>query len=382
MGLDMDTNGIAARARKARNWMFEDAFELWSTAGVHPRLGFHERLQLDAAPADDETSRVRVQARQVFCFALARQLGWNAARADEMIAHGLDALIGHCRRDDGLYGRRMAYSGGLADATADLYDTSFALLALSWAARTGHERAAKAARDVSDAVEAHLRRPDEEGGYREALPAAGTRLQNPHMHLFEASLGQYEALGDADALQRARRIEALLEQRFLQEKTGALREAFAPGWGPSPDDRLEAGHQFEWVWLMGDRARLDGEPISGAADGLYKNAVGLTGPGGAVLLEHEPDGTLRDASERTWGLTEALKAHIFRHEHGDRDAAVRIGESFDRLWERHVAASPVAGGWLDRYGPGGEPASTDITAATGYHLFMAFGELMRIAQLD
>jgi mannose/cellobiose epimerase-like protein (N-acyl-D-glucosamine 2-epimerase family) len=375
----MDRDAIRQRATKARDWMFEQAFELWSTTGVHPVLGFHERLTSNGRPAGDETTRVRVQARQVFCFALARQLGWSRQRADAMIAHGLDGLLGHCRREDGLFGKRMSHAGGLADPSADLYDTAFALLALSWAARAGHARAADGARDVCEAIETHLRRPDEEGGYREALPAPATRIQNPHMHLFEASLAQYEALGDARALERARRIEALVEQRFVQPGTGALREAFAPDWGPSPDDRLEAGHQYEWVWLMGERARLDGQPVSGAAEGLYRNALSLTGPGGAVALEHELDGRLRNATERTWGLTEALKAHISRHEHGDLDAAPRIVESFDRLWERHIAPSPVAGAWIDSYGPDGEPSATDITAATGYHVYMAFAELMRLA---
>lgn len=375
----MSSPQITERAAKARDWMFNAAFPLWSSAGVRPELGFAERLDLEGHPVEDDSTRVRVQARQVFSFALARQLGWDAGRSDEMISRGLDALLGHCRREDGLYGRRMAYAGGLADETADLYDTAFALLAFSWASRAGHDRAGEAARAVSSAIETHLRRPDEEGGYREALPAPETRIQNPHMHLFEASLAMHEALGDEAPLQRARRIEALLEQRFLQAGTGALREAFAPDWGPSSDDRLEAGHQYEWVWLMGERARLDGQPVSGAADGLYRNAVGLTGPEGSVPLEHELDGTLRNGVERTWGLTEALKAHIARFEQGDRDAEARMVESFDRMWDRHIAPSPVAGAWLDKYGPDGAPAVSDITAATGYHVFMAFAELMRIA---
>lgn len=375
-------NDIRNRAIRARDWMLEESFDLWGRVGVHPEIGFHERLDLEGRAISDDTTRVRLQARQVFCFSLAKTLGWKPDMVDELIAHGFDALTMHCQRADGLFGRRMSYTGGLSDETADLYDTAFALLAFSWAARAGHSAAAEATRELSHAIDAHLMRPDEEGGYRETLPASETRLQNPHMHLFESSLAMHESLGDTAPLQRARRIEALLEQRFLQSGTGALREVFAPDWGPAAGDRLEAGHQYEWVWLMGERARLDGQPVSGAADGLYRNAVQLTGPQGEVPLAHELDGTLRDGHERSWGHTEALKAHISRHERGDRDAGARVVSSFDRLWDRHIAASPVPGAWIDRYARHGQPAVTDITAATGYHVYIAFAELMRIAKLS
>lgn len=375
MGISQD---LSARAAMARDWMLDAAFPFWATRGIHPDLGFHERLTMDGDPIVDAASRVRLQARQTFCFAFAAHLGWDRARAIALVDRGMATLRAHCRRPDGLYGKMMAYSGGLSDDSADLYDTAFALLAFSWAARAGAPGAADMAFEASTAIETHLRRPDEDGGYCEALPAPELRLQNPHMHLFESSLALFEATGDVAALDRARRIETLLEQHFLEDGTGALREVFAPDWGPAQGDRFEAGHQYEWVWLMGERARLDGRAVSGAAEGLYRNALSLTGPEGEVALAHGLDRTVLDATERTWGLTEALKAHLARIEQGDPDAERRAIQTFDRMWARHITPAPE-GGWLDQYRPDGTPRTDDMTGATGYHIFIAIAELMRVA---
>ena len=376
----MVDDGLKARAQKARDWMLDASIPFWANHGVHPVLGFRERLTMAGEPIEDSDTRVRLQARQTFCFAFAEIMGWSDPRAKELVARGIETLTSHCQREDGLYGARMSYAGGLSNASADLYDTAFALLAFSWAARTGAAGAADAAGAASQAIETVLKRPASEGGYREALPAPELRLQNPHMHLFESSLALFEATGDETALARATGIESLLETRFLQTGTGALREVFAPDWGPAEGDRLEAGHQYEWVWLMGERARLTGKPVSRAAESLYANALKLTGANGEVALSHTLDGDVLDATERTWGLTEALKAHLARIEQGENAAIAHAIQSFDRMWARHVDPAPE-GGWLDKYGPDGAPNMTDMTAATGYHIYVAIAELIRVAGL-
>ncbi|MEO0785424.1 MAG: AGE family epimerase/isomerase [Pseudomonadota bacterium] len=375
----MVDEALIERAKRAKSWMLDASLGFWADRGVHPQLGFRERLTMDGAPIEDADTRVRLQARQTFCFAFGKVLGWSDARADGLVARGVDVLRAHCRRPDGLYGARMSYGGGLSVDTADLYDTAFALLGLSWAHRIGAEGAGEAASEASRAIDTVLKRPVDEGGYREALPAPVHRLQNPHMHLFESSLALHEATSDGAALARAEAIEMLLETRFLT-RDGALREVFGRDWGPAEGDRFEAGHQYEWVWLMAERARLTGAPVSPAAEGLYAKALDLTGPDGAVALSHTLDGAVLDATERTWGLTEALKAHLARMLAGDAAAEARAIQTFDRMWERHVAPAPE-GGWLDKYGPDGAPDTTDMTAATGYHIYVAIAELERVCDL-
>lgn len=368
---------LTFRAEQARDWMFTASFPLWASEGVDPRGGFAERLSLEGQRIEDADTRVRVQARQTFAFALAHRLGWEPATAETLIAHGVETLTQHCRRPDGLYGRRLAPGQGLTDDTADLYDTGFALLALAAAARTGHAGARTAMADLSAAIDRHLKRPAGEVGYCEALPAPAARRQNPHMHLFEASLAEYETARNPEALRRIEALGALLATR-LMTADGTLREVFAADWGGHPDDRLEPGHHYEWVWLLQEQARLTGAAPAPAAATLYATALELTGETGAVALEHSLARELKDATERSWSLTEALKAHLIRMEAGDPAAAARASASFDRLWSRHIAPAPP-GGWLDRYGASGAPASTDMPASTGYHIYLAFSELMRAA---
>lgn len=370
---------LIERARTAKDWMLDASLPFWADNGVHPVRGFRERLTMQGAPIEDEDTRVRLQARQTFCFAFGKVLGWSDPRAAELVARGVDVLTTHCRRPDGLYGARMSYRGGLSVETADLYDTAFALLGLSWAHRMGTEGAAEAAILASAAIDDVLKRPATEGGFREALPAPDKRLQNPHMHLFESSLAFHEATGDKGALARAEGIETLLETRFLTGE-GALREVFAPDWGAAEGDRFESGHQYEWVWLMAERARLTGTPVSSAAEGLYAKALELTGPDAEVPLSHTLEGNILDATERTWGLTEALKAHLARMLQGDVAAEARAIATFDRMWARHVEPAPE-GGWLDKYGPDGKADTSDMTAATGYHIYVAIAELERVCDL-
>lgn len=369
---------LAARAKTAASWMHDAAFPFWAERCQHPDVGFLEVLDLQGQPVLADTSRVRVQARQTYCFALAASLGWNEQRARELVEYGIHTLRAHCKRPDGVYGTLLNHQGGLKDDTALLYDTAFALLGLSTSEHVFESSAVTELCAVASAIETQLSRPDVEQGYSETLPTPSDRNQNPHMHLYEASLAQFEATGDAEALVRARRIEALMTERFIDPAIGGLRERFASDWGAHLDDHFEAGHQYEWVWLIANRARLDGQPVSSAAERLYRKALELTGPDAEVFLEHELTGDLRNGAQRCWGLTEALKAHLVRIEQGDEAAMKRAIETYDRLWDLHVAPA-VEGGWIDQYDQAGNQVSKDMPASTGYHIFLAYAELGRVA---
>jgi mannose-6-phosphate isomerase len=370
---------LKKRAETARAWMFEAAFPLWAKNGLDPRNGFCEVLDLSGSPVIAPTSRVRVQARQTYSFALAKSLGWDEACSSELVAYGVETLTGHCLRDDGLYGRTMSQTGGMVDDTAELYDTAFALLAFAWAAGAGIDKAHEAGGNVSRAIESKLMRPVVQGGYAETLPVPTDRNQNPHMHLLEASLAESAFLGRDMAAGRIRMISQLMQQRF-RTSTGALRERFSANWGVHPDDHFEVGHQYEWVWLLHQIKGENRVEARKLADRLYAHALALTGPNGELFLEHTRDGHVRDGRQRCWGATEALKAHLARHEAGDDGAGIAAVVCFDRLWALHIEGA-VEGGWLDCRRMTGELLSTDIPASTGYHIFLAFAELMRVANL-
>jgi mannose-6-phosphate isomerase len=370
---------LASIAERTRGWLLEACFPFWVERARHPAGGFRERLALDGTPLDDAVSRVRVQARQTYFFARAKLLGWEPARADALIDHGLEALLGPCRRDDGLVGRMVTLGRGLDDPQPELYDNAFAVLALAWASRAlaRPDLANEAAEMLATLDQSHAHPA---GGYAESQPPRLPRRQNPHMHVYEACLAT-AAAGERAAVARADTIERLLETRFWDRRTGHLREYFDDALSPLPGetgDVVEPGHEFEWVALLAQRAALDDRSLSPLAAELY--AAGLKGldAAGFAPLSTRLDSTPRDAGRRTWSQSEALRAHLAMMRHGDAEAGRRAVDLAEAIFAAHLDPAPL-GGWIDHYDAEGRPGVDSITAATGYHLATAFIELMEAA---
>ncbi|MEQ3746819.1 MAG: AGE family epimerase/isomerase [Henriciella sp.] len=368
---------LKQRAKLAESWLYEASFPFWAERARHSKTGFVEAVRLDGSSLPAAGSRVRVQARQTYSFALAASLGWKSKQARDLVDYGVDALVHNCRRADGLYGKVLNHDGGLLDDAAQLYDTAFALLAFATTEKQFPGAASAPLASVIAAIEAHLRRPAHEEGFAETLPKPESRNQNPHMHLFEASLASFELDHAQSELSRVREIEQLMEQRFFDPAVKGLRELFAADWGAHPADHFEVGHQYEWVWLLNKRMRLYGSRASTTMNLLYKKAVSLTGPDGEIYLSHNHDGSLKSGSQRCWGLTEALKAHLVQFTRGDIKAGQHAIAAFDRLWSMHIAPA-AEGGWIDQYNQDGNAVSKDIPASTGYHIYLAFAELQRV----
>jgi len=379
---DPSAAGFRRRAEQARAWMHDACFPLWSERGVADTGGFWEALDIQGQALENPVSRVRVQARQVYVFALAALMGWQPERSLELVRMGLRTLHRACRREDGLYGTLVDLgSQSLCDDQASLYDSAFALFAHAWAVRAGagHKTFAEGAA-LNGAIDQVLRRPNDSGAYFEQLPATARVEQNPHMHLLEASLAWYEATRDARALARARSLRRLMETRFVDPQLSGLRETFSEDWGPHKSDRFEAGHQYEWVWLLHEQARVCDEGLAPVAPMLYRKARELTLPNGRCYLSHSLEGEVREPVHRCWGLTEALKAELALVRAGNPDNIAGANAVFDRLWEDHIE-SAVSGGWLDRLDASGKSISTDMPASTGYHLHLAFSELIDVARI-
>lgn len=375
----MTISALERRAREAQSWLMDACFPLWSEVGIDHQL-FRERLDLSHKPIDSEITRVRVQARQTYLFALASKMGWNQNRALDLIQLGVNALTGPCLRPDGLAGKLLdAQTGELTDDSADLYDTAFVLYALaevSHLSETSHA-VSETSQKILAALDAHLK-DAAHGGYAERLPAPDQRLQNPHMHLFEACLALHKATGDAEHLQRARDIHTLCQTKFLGADDGLLGERFKRDWSPEEGDAhdmIEPGHQFEWVWLMHTFAKRTVSDAPKSMIHLYNFACSTLDSEGRAIQEIRRDGSPVDASRRTWTQTEALKAHLALAERGDGDAATRAIFSFDILMDEYLTPE---GGWIDRYDGDGQIMAKDMPASTGYHVGLAFDELIRL----
>lgn len=376
----MSTSALRRRAKEARQWLFNSCFPLWSERGTGNNGLFRERFALDHTPIEEETTRVRVQARQTYVFAEAALLGWNPEDAREDVLQGVRTLSGIARREDGLVGHRLNYDGsGYADDTPDLYDLAFTLLALATASQALEDGsgAIASARALLDSADARMK-DRTNGGYAERLPPPVQRSQNPHMHLLEAVLALHAADPEGDHLKRATDLVALFETRMTAGPRGLLGEYFAPDWGVPEGDAaniVEPGHQFEWFWLLHAYARASGQPVSPVADRLYAFAASTLDQEGRALMQVTREGIVHDGARRTWAQTEALQAHLTMFTlTGDEIFATAACRSFDIVMDEHLTPE---GGWIEHYDANGQILSTFMPASSGYHVVLAFAELIR-----
>ncbi len=382
MTMMLDAALSKAQAR-ARAWLWEAFFPLWAQAGPDPRGGFRERLSLDGGPIEDAASRVRVQARQTYVFAQALLLGWSREDARPLVERGVETLLGPCRRADGVFGKIVAPGRGLLDDTVDLYDNAFALFALSWAAKALQcADVLQAARDALAAIEGAL--GHDRGGFHNSAPPTTPRLQNPHMHMFEALLALHAASGEEGHLGKAAAIAELCATRFVTPGEGRLRERFTDDWSPfesAGEAAIEPGHELEWCWLWGRFAARRGAALAPIAGTLYAAGVSALDARGLAPQTVGLDGAPRDASRRTWPQTEAVKAHVTMAELGPQAgraaAADAAATTLHRLFEDYLDPAP-AGGWIDHYDADGRACARDMPASTGYHVLCALAEVMRV----
>jgi mannose/cellobiose epimerase-like protein (N-acyl-D-glucosamine 2-epimerase family) len=127
---------------------------------------------------------------------------------------------------------------------------------------------------------------------------------------------------------------------------------------------------MEWVWLLGEAARLGLPELSSAARALYTSALtcGLR-PDGLAVREISRIGQVRDGGVRLWAQTELLRTLATRGEH------VRAAHLTDRLFETHLATA-TPGLWIDSYDAQGRSQDASVPASTLYHLMTAFSALL------
>src|SRR5207247_5237327 len=182
-----DMNDVVTETIALRRWLFDAALPLWWRWGADRKHGgFHEAIGLDGK-VTAQPHRARTIARMVFSYCEAGRLGWNGPWR-EAAQHALNYLRSHFIAADGAVASMVGVDGRISDATFDLYDQAFALLAYANAHRAfgeaaGWRRQALALRTRLEQRHAHSR-----GGFREDRNSGGSQRSNPHMHLFESAL--------------------------------------------------------------------------------------------------------------------------------------------------------------------------------------------------
>jgi mannose/cellobiose epimerase-like protein (N-acyl-D-glucosamine 2-epimerase family) len=366
----------------ALSWLRDYAFDMWANSGCdNENGGFFERIDLQGR-AVVENRRVRVQARQIYCFAHAGDLGWSGDWR-KMIDHGERFISAHGRDSNGYLRGIHPATGFPADAPPDLYDQAFYLLALAQAFRVSGDAKYPA---LALALLRNIRRDFAHpmGGFYDTPLNHDTLRANPHMHLLEAALAWIEVSDAAVWRDLAHEIVRICKDRLIDPHSGAVLEYFNANWTPVKTGAqaiIEPGHLFEWTWLLSRYEAICDVPSSAIYRRLYDlgQRHGVCQQRGVAINELHHDLSWRNSGARLWPQTERLKASLALAQLADgaerdvyvaaaQDAIHSIGLYFDDL---------PKGLWRDKMADDGSFVSEPAPASTFYHLVCAFAEVAK-----
>ncbi len=366
-----------------RAWMMEEALPFWAKNARDERGGFCEELSRKSAPNWSAVRRLRVQARQIYTYSLAHELGWfdGLPVADTTLNFMLEQ--GFMPDEQQGFIHLLKPDMKVKDARRDSYDHAFYLLALAWHGRVSGQRSSFA---LADSVLAFMDGAlgADNGGYYEGHPLGdprnALRRQNPHMHLFESFMALYDATGHEKYLRRAGEIFALFKWHFFDKDTGTITEYFHRNWTPArgPKGRtVEPGHAAEWVWLLGQYESRSGIKTRAYADTLYETV--LSYPGTYLNDEHDKSGAVVRSTKRLWVQTELVKAHLAQAEFGTSGALSMAAALLDGIADDYLKDGGV---WTDALGENGLPVLGPIPASTFYHIICMIAETCRVAGVE
>ncbi|MEP9387740.1 AGE family epimerase/isomerase [Mesorhizobium sp. KR9-304] len=363
---------------RIRFWCVDTALPFWAEAGFDRRANaFHERLDFTGAPILAAPRRTMVQGRQIYAFAHAALLGWLPEGAELAIVAADNMIRLHWASDNEPgWVFSVSCDGAVVDARRDAYTQAFALYGLAWAYRLS---AAQRYRDVADQTFDFLDRRLSSSASGIDVQA-GTRRQNPHMHMFEAALAWFEVTGNDQYLARATEIFRLFTTRFFQPHTAILVEHFDEDWRPAPDHRghlFEPGHHFEWVWLLRRYGHHTGHGVDKYADALLGTALAMGFADGLIAAEVQDDATIFNREHRVWPHAEGIKAAAAEHEAG-RGSMRELVDRLVLVLESRFLGKPFAAGWLDHFSPDGSLKIDFVPASTLYHLVLGIAEADRV----
>ncbi|MCH9751841.1 MAG: AGE family epimerase/isomerase [Alphaproteobacteria bacterium] len=353
-----------------RNWLWT-AFDVWSErAWDSEQGGFVEQLSMEGEPDLEATRRVRVQARQIFSFAKAIEMGWPGAdKARELVELGVNYLNTKLRHPDGGWVHTVSRDGTPVDDRRDLYDHAFIILAGATAYRvTGNELALQMADDAIAFIDAELKDP-EHGGWFESIPNTLPRRANPHMHLLEAMLAYHAATRCEAALKRASECVRLFETRFFNPATDVMAECFTEDWRVETSDGetvFEPGHHYEWATLLLQYEQLAQRDVGSWRRRLIlkANASGVEPKSKFALNAVRANGTPKNERRRLWHQLEMFRAYL---NHPATIPASRSQRLLSSIKTQYLDRGPT-GGWLDETGSNGMPVSQAVPASMLYHI--------------
>lgn len=360
-------------------WLADETDRLLAFArpAVDPRGGFG---WLDTTGRLDpgQPRPLWITCRMTHVYALGALLG----RPDcaPLVDHGVAALRGQFH--DARHGGWFAALGddGPVDRTKCAYEHAFVVLAAASASIAGRPGADDLLHEALDVLDRRFWTPQTgllvdtwDEGFRNLDPYRGI---NANMHAVEALLAAYDATGQLDLLDRARRITERVVHGFARDNGWLIPEHYDERWRPLLDYNDDqpahpfrpygatVGHCLEWSRLaLQVRAALGATApdwlLTGAIE-LFRVAVAhgwaVDGRDGFVYtLDWARRPVVRQRMH--WVAAEAVAAAAaLATATGDP----RYGGWQQRVWE-HIAAvflDPVGGSWWHELDPYNEPASS------------------------
>lgn len=362
-----------------KSFIIERSLPLWSGEGWdRTGGGFVDRLGQDGRADRLAPRRTFVQARQIYCFAKAAQMGWYA-EGKEIALKGLDHLLSRAKAPDGQpgYVHHFGADGEVLDPRRDTYDHAFVLLALATVYSLDCDAQVRSEIDAAlSFVDTRLRSPH--GGFAEGFPATLPRRQNPQMHLFEAMIALFDATHDLVFQQRAGDFYGMFVANLYDKQKQALGEYFEEDWSKIEPVVVEPGHQAEWVWLLKGFERITGCPTGRPRGELLATALRYQDAATGCLIDvGDTAGNITRHTRRLWPQTEIAKAWIAQAESGEEGAADKARAALARL-DRHYLRHPVAGGWYDQFDRDGTSLVATIPASSFYHVLCAVTEAEQV----
>jgi len=373
----MTNAALRQASARLKDWTVDSALPFWAERGRDDQGGWFEHLHLDGRPDKEAVRRHRIHARQAYVYAAVTKAGWYDGL--DVARQSFDFM---CRYGEGRDGKpgfihRLGPDLSVASDLRDFYDHAFYLLACaSLYGLTG----ADAYLDKAESILAFIDSlKSKNGGWVEGVPARLPRRQNPHMHLFEASMALHRSTGRRRDLSHARSVYGLFQRYFFDEDHHRIREFFSHDWAIVKGDRsatAEPGHAVEWVWLLAQFEELTGTDTASYRNALYDTALRQRG----YFLNDEEDisGNIRRETKRLWVQTELVKAHLAQAENGVPGAADMAAAAMDGLFGLYLKND---GTWHDQINACLTPVAKTIPVSTFYHIACMALEAERVAGL-
>ena len=367
-------SALSQQAARLESWTREAALPFWDSQARDLDGGWYEHLKLDKSPDAEAIRRLRVQARQVYVYALADRLDWYGP-ARQVAETTFDFMVEKGYKPDGKPGfvHLLEPKCTVHDPRRDLYDHAFYLLACANVGKRGE----RIATELLDFIKTKMTSPH--GGWLEGVPHQLPRRQNPHMHLFEASMAYYDLTGDKKWLAYTAKVYEIFKAHLFDPKNHVIREFFTEDWkywSAPQGDSAEPGHGVEWVWLLGQYERYSGVDTSGYAQKLYDRAFN----GSDYFLNDEEDvlGNIRRQSRRLWVQTEVVKCQLAQAERGIAGSADMAAAAIEGLFQYYLNDD---GSWNDQINACGANMATTIPVSTFYHVICMAAEAVRVSKL-